>query len=130
MSMPEPSSAAAPQHRPGAGHADGGVPRHLDLEDPLSRGRGPDHAGAGAVGLPALRAADVERLRYVLSVQREHYLPLKVIREHLDADGPRADAAAAAGRSRPPRARGNDGATAPGTRHRPRRRLRRSSRSG
>jgi hypothetical protein len=26
----------------------------------------------------------VERLRYVLSVQREHYLPLKVIREHLE----------------------------------------------
>ncbi|MGZ4476271.1 MAG: transcriptional regulator FtsR [Nocardioides sp.] len=29
--------------------------------------------------------ADVERLRYVLTAQREHYLPLKVIREHLDA---------------------------------------------
>jgi DNA-binding transcriptional MerR regulator len=28
--------------------------------------------------------SDVERLRYVLSVQREHYLPLKVIREHLE----------------------------------------------
>ncbi len=28
---------------------------------------------------------DVDRLRYVLSAQREHYLPLKVIREHLDA---------------------------------------------
>ncbi len=28
---------------------------------------------------------DVERLRYVLVAQREHYLPLKVIREHLDA---------------------------------------------
>ena len=27
---------------------------------------------------------DLERLRYVLSVQREHYLPLKVIREHLE----------------------------------------------
>lgn len=26
---------------------------------------------------------DVDRLRYVLSVQRDHYLPLKVIREHL-----------------------------------------------
>ena len=26
----------------------------------------------------------MERLRYVLSVQREHYLPLKVIREHLE----------------------------------------------
>lgn len=28
---------------------------------------------------------DVERLRYVLTCQREHYLPLKVIRDHLDA---------------------------------------------
>src|SRR4051794_28025054 len=27
---------------------------------------------------------DVERLRYVLAVQREQYLPLKVIREHLE----------------------------------------------
>ena len=27
----------------------------------------------------------MERLRYVLTRQREHYLPLKVIREHLDA---------------------------------------------
>jgi DNA-binding transcriptional MerR regulator len=26
---------------------------------------------------------DLERLRYVLSVQRDHYLPLKVIKEHL-----------------------------------------------
>ncbi|GAB3623030.1 MerR family transcriptional regulator [Mariniluteicoccus endophyticus] len=27
---------------------------------------------------------DVERLRYILTVQKNHYLPLKVIREHLD----------------------------------------------
>ena len=27
----------------------------------------------------------MERLRYVLRMQRDHYLPLKVIREHLDA---------------------------------------------
>jgi DNA-binding transcriptional MerR regulator len=29
--------------------------------------------------------ADLERLRYVLTVQRDHYLPLRVIKEHLDA---------------------------------------------
>ncbi|WP_436699601.1 transcriptional regulator FtsR [Nocardioides sp. BYT-33-1] len=29
--------------------------------------------------------ADIERLRYVLRMQRDHYLPLKVIGEHLDA---------------------------------------------
>ena len=28
---------------------------------------------------------DVERLRYILTMQRDHYLPLKVIGEHLDA---------------------------------------------
>lgn len=30
-------------------------------------------------------AEDVERLRYILRMQRDHYLPLKVIGEHLDA---------------------------------------------
>ncbi|WP_225850598.1 MerR family transcriptional regulator [Streptomyces sp. HPF1205] len=30
-------------------------------------------------------AGDVERLAYVLRLQRDHYLPLRVIREHLDA---------------------------------------------
>lgn len=30
---------------------------------------------------------DVERLSYVLRMQRDHYLPLKVIREHLEALG-------------------------------------------
>ena len=29
--------------------------------------------------------ADVERLRYILRMQRDHYLPLKVIGDHLDA---------------------------------------------
>src|ERR671929_2398515 len=28
---------------------------------------------------------DLERLRFVLAVQRDHYLPLRVIRDHLDA---------------------------------------------
>ncbi len=36
-------------------------------------------------GYRKFSARDVERLRYVLTAQREHYLPLKVIREHLDA---------------------------------------------
>ena len=29
--------------------------------------------------------SDVSRLRYVLSAQRDRYLPLKVIKEHLEA---------------------------------------------
>ena len=37
-----------------------------------------------ASGYRRYTESDVERLRYVLSVQREHYLPLKVIREHLE----------------------------------------------
>lgn len=37
-----------------------------------------------ASGYRRYAAADVERLRYILSVQRNHYLPLRVIREHLD----------------------------------------------
>lgn len=36
-------------------------------------------------GYRKFRDADVERLRYVLRMQRDHYLPHKVIREHLDA---------------------------------------------
>lgn len=42
-------------------------------------------------GYRQFTAADVERLRFVLSAQRDHYLPLKVIKEQLDAaDRPRA----------------------------------------
>ena len=36
-------------------------------------------------GYRKFSADDVERLRYVLTAQRENYYPLKVIREHLDA---------------------------------------------
>jgi DNA-binding transcriptional MerR regulator len=38
-----------------------------------------------ASGYRKFAAGDVERLAYVLRVQRDHYLPLRVIREHLDA---------------------------------------------
>ncbi|MEU5419451.1 MerR family transcriptional regulator [Streptomyces sp. NPDC001407] len=36
-------------------------------------------------GYRKFSAQDVERLGYVLRMQRDHYLPLRVIREHLDA---------------------------------------------
>lgn len=36
-------------------------------------------------GYRKFRGSDVERLAQVLRMQRDHYLPLKVIREHLDA---------------------------------------------
>ncbi len=36
-------------------------------------------------GYRQFSAADVERLRYVLAAQRDHYLPLKVIKDQLEA---------------------------------------------
>ncbi|WP_459736558.1 transcriptional regulator FtsR [Streptomyces sp. E-15] len=36
-------------------------------------------------GYRKFSAGDVERLGHILRMQRDHYLPLKVIREHLDA---------------------------------------------
>jgi DNA-binding transcriptional MerR regulator len=47
---------------------------------------------------------DVARLRFVMTAQRDHYLPLRVIREHLaarDAAGPDGAGDAAGGRLRP-----------------------------
>ncbi len=38
-----------------------------------------------ASGYRKFGAADIERLRYVLTAQRDQYLPLKVIKEHLGA---------------------------------------------
>lgn len=38
-----------------------------------------------ASGYRQFTAPDVERLRFVLSAQRDHYLPLKVIKDQLDA---------------------------------------------
>ncbi len=36
-------------------------------------------------GYRKFTGGDVDRLRYILTMQRDHYLPLKVIGEHLDA---------------------------------------------
>ena len=38
-----------------------------------------------AAGYRQFSPADIDRLRYVLAAQRDHYLPLRVIKEHLDA---------------------------------------------
>lgn len=46
---------------------------------------------------------DVDRLRYVLTAQRDHYLPLKVIRDHLDAMDRGLEPAAPLSRPRAPR---------------------------
>ena len=52
--------------------------RFLEGEGLISPERAPS-------GYRRYSAVDVKRLRYILDVQKNHYLPLKVIREHLDA---------------------------------------------
>jgi DNA-binding transcriptional MerR regulator len=52
--------------------------RFLESEGLISPRRAPS-------GYRRYSDADIERLRYVLSVQKSHYLPLRVIREHLEA---------------------------------------------
>ncbi len=51
--------------------------RFLESEGLLAPERAPS-------GYRRYAEADIERLRYILDVQKNHYLPLKVIREHLD----------------------------------------------
>ncbi len=51
--------------------------RFLESEGLISPERAPS-------GYRRYAESDIERLRYILTVQRDHYLPLKVIREHLD----------------------------------------------
>lgn len=59
-----------------------------------------------AAGYRKFRRADVERLLYILRVQRDHYLPLKVIREHINTleagQGYPSAPPAASGRGEPP----------------------------
>lgn len=47
--------------------------------------RGLVHPARTPAGYRKFTADDVARLRFVLTVQRDQFLPLKVIREHLDA---------------------------------------------
>lgn len=72
--------------------------RYLESEDLV-------HPERTASGYRKFSPADVARLRYVLAAQRDQYLPLRVIKEHLDAldrglplpgsGGPAAEAAGA-----------------------------------
>ena len=56
------------------------IPKIRFLED-----KGLIHPERTPAGYRKFSADDVERLRYILRMQRDHYLPLKVIGEHLDA---------------------------------------------
>ncbi|OLT43126.1 MerR family transcriptional regulator [Saccharomonospora sp. CUA-673] len=86
--------------------------RFLESEGLVRPGRTPS-------GYRQFTAADVERLRFVLTAQRDHYLPLKVIKERLEAadrgaeldPGPRTGGVDAAGNPA-----GRDGAGAAGPR--------------
>ena len=51
--------------------------RFLESEGLLAPERAPS-------GYRRYAQTDIDRLRYILRVQKDHYLPLKVIREHLD----------------------------------------------
>ncbi len=51
--------------------------RFLETEGLVEPGRTP-------TGYRKFSGADVDRLRYTLTMQRDHFLPLRVIRDHLD----------------------------------------------
>jgi DNA-binding transcriptional MerR regulator len=69
--------------------------RYLESEDLVHPQRTPS-------GYRKFSRADVSRLRYVLAAQRDQYLPLRVIKEHLEALDRGEPVPAAAGGSVPP----------------------------
>jgi len=60
-----------------------GVRRHLDLEDQVPRGPEADLARRTQGGYRLFSTDDVERLRAILRMQRDEFLPLAVIRDLL-----------------------------------------------
>lgn len=65
-------------------------------------------------GYRKFTSADLERLRYVLFAQRDQYLPLKVIKENLDAIDRGLQPAATVGHPATPRLAAIDGGLTPG----------------
>ena len=82
--------------------------RYLESEDLVHPQRTPS-------GYRKFSRADVSRLRYVLTAQRDHYLPLRVIKDHLEAlDRGEPIPATSAPATTPPPAPGTaDGQAAP-----------------
>lgn len=85
--------------------------RYLEGEDLVHPQRTPS-------GYRKFSTADVERLRFVLTAQRDHYLPLRVIKEQLDAldrgeQPARPEPPAPAAVAPPPSARPEEGAPVP-----------------
>jgi DNA-binding transcriptional MerR regulator len=81
--------------------------RYLESEDLVHPQRTPS-------GYRKFSGSDVSRLRYVLAAQRDQYLPLRVIKEHLEAldRGEPLPSTAAGPGSVPPPAAGEDDETA------------------
>src|SRR5688572_4586107 len=78
--------------------------RYLESEDLVHPQRTPS-------GYRKFSRADVSRLRYVLAAQRDQYLPLRVIKEHLEAldrGEPLPAGAGGPGTVPPPPAAGDD----------------------
>ena len=65
--------------------------RFLESEGLIEPARSPS-------GYRRFGAADIERLRYILTAQRDQYLPLRVIKERLPGGGAQPPALTAAGR--------------------------------
>ncbi|MGY2084758.1 transcriptional regulator FtsR [Blastococcus sp. SYSU DS0539] len=81
--------------------------RYLESEDLVHPQRTPS-------GYRKFSRADVSRLRYVLTAQRDHYLPLRVIKDQLDALDRGEPLPGTAGASAPlPPASTGEGAVAP-----------------
>src|SRR5580700_6699733 len=68
--------------------------RFLESEGLIQPARSPS-------GYRRFGAGDVERLRYILTAQRDHYLPLRVIKDRLDAAVERPGPLGLAGQARP-----------------------------
>ena len=83
----ERTAPEGPDHRGGREAARARVPRHLDLEDPLPRG--PEALARRTPGGYRLYSpGDVQRLKTILRLQRDEFLPLRVIRQELAAGRP------------------------------------------
>jgi DNA-binding transcriptional MerR regulator len=81
--------------------------RYLESEDLVHPQRTPS-------GYRKFSRADVSRLRYVLAAQRDHYLPLRVIKQHLEAlDRGEPLPAGVVDTVAPPPAQGDDDAGVP-----------------
>jgi DNA-binding transcriptional MerR regulator len=78
--------------------------RFLEAEGLIEPARSPS-------GYRRFSRRDVERLRYILTAQRDQYLPLRVIKERLDSPDGAVDSAAAAAGGLPAGTRSPAGAT-------------------